>query len=183
MAGMSYLYCLLLLLFLQQAKPTPPSGMPVGDGVYCRQSDGSWTRLQPVSMAGTKTKGMESFIDTAGYTNLSMTAAYKGAHAPIQISATRPDFFVRGVGSPNDAMILQLTMKKDSRELHASSTASSIENKGGFRKSEIRKVTVLVYSDDSFSVTPDEALSAGEYLFVFGYANAAFDFGITAGRH
>ncbi len=171
-----------LFLLLQQAKPAPPAGMPAADGVYCRQSDGSWTQLHSASMAQTKTKGMATFIDTDGYTKMSMTTDYKGAHAPVQISNSRPGFFVRGIGSPNEAMILQLTVKKDSRELHTASTASSIENKGGFKKSEIRKVTVLVYSDESFSVTPDEDLSAGEYLFVFGYANAAFDFGITSGH-
>lgn len=170
---------LLLVLIMQAPKPAPPPGMPVTPGVYFRQGDAQWIKLEPASMADMKSKGMEQFMDTYGYFNLDLTVTYTGAQAAAQIPVPRPVFYVRGVGSSKEAMIVQLTRKKDSRTIRTSSSAATTENKGGFKKQEIQNVTVTVYSDESFSVAPEDDLKPGEYLLVFGYANAGFDFGIS----
>jgi hypothetical protein len=47
------------------------------------------------------------------------------------------------------------------------------------RRTRSGLVTVTVYKDDSFSVTPEQNLQPGEYLLVFGHANTGFDFGIA----
>jgi len=176
--------CLSLLLFLlvQAAKPAPVPGIPAPAGIYYRQADGKWIKLEPPLMADMKTKGMGLFIETAGLSGLGMTAVYRGAHAPVQISDPRPTFYIRGTGSEKDTMIVQLTQKKDSRTLRTSTSSATVDNKGGFSRGEIRKVTCTVYSDGSFSVQPEEDLKSGEYLLVFGYATAGFDFGILASR-
>lgn len=173
---------LLLLVLAQGAKPAPVPGMPAAAGVYYRQGDARWIKLESPAMADMKTRGMGLFIQTDGLSNLGMTAVYRGAQAPVRISDARPTFYVRGAGSAKDAMIVQLTRKKDSRTLQTSSSDATVENKGGFKKEEIHKVTVTAYSDESFSVTPEEALKPGEYLIVFGYATAGFDFGIDLGK-
>jgi hypothetical protein len=176
---MSYL-SLLLFLLMQTAKYPPVAGMPAAAGVYYRQAYAKWIKLEPAPMADMKTKGMGRFIETDGLSNLGMTVVFKGAAASMQISTPQPTFYVRGVGSAKDAIIIQLTRREDSRTIQASSSAASVGNKGGFKKEDIRRVTVIAYSDDSFSATPDEDLKAGEYLLAFAYATAGFDFGILA---
>jgi hypothetical protein len=89
---------------------------------------------------------------------------------------------VRGAGSPGDAVLIQLKRENDTRVFETSSADAAIDNKRGFRKKDIRKTTVVAYSDSCFSVTPDQALKPGEYLLLFGYANAGFDFGIDPGK-
>ena len=174
MSGLS----LLVLLLAQTPKPPPVAGMPAADGVYYRLGYGQWQKLTPAPMADMKTKGMGTFIETEGLTNIGMDVVYKGPRAAVQISDRLPSLYVRGTGPANDVVLVQLTQRKDSRSVHASSAAATLENKGGFRKADIRKVTTTIYTDGSFSVTPEEDLKPGEYLLAFGYATAGYDFGI-----
>lgn len=172
----------LLFLSMQAAKPAPVPGMPEAAGVYFRQDDAQWIKIEPAAMADMKSKGMGDFLDTAGYTNLDVIVTYQGAQAKLQIAAQRPTFYVRGVGSAKDAMIVHLTRKKDNRTVRTASSAATTENRGGFRKEEIEPVTITIYSDDSFSVAPDQDLKPGEYLLAFSYANAGFDFGVNRAK-
>lgn len=173
---------LLLFLLLQAAKPLPVPGMPAEPGVYYLQKEAQWTRIESAPMADMKTKGVGLFLETDGLSGLDITVAYEGANAQVQIPASQPTFYVRGAGAAKDAMIIALTRKKDSRTLKTSSLVATVDNKGGFKKDEIRSVTVVVFSDDSFSVTPEEELKPGEYLLVFGYPSVAFDFGIKGAK-
>jgi hypothetical protein len=167
-----------LLLFLQAAQPAAMPDAPTGPGVYYRQGDGAWVRLQAAPIAEMKTKGMELFIETGGYTDLGMSIVCRGAKASLRIPVPKPTFLVREVGSPKDLILVRLTQKKDRRTFQASSSSATVENKGGFKKGDIHKMAVVPRPDNSFSVTPEEDLHPGEYLLVFGYATASFDFGI-----
>ncbi len=157
-------------------------GMPATPGAYYHQDQTKWIRLEPPSANRSKTKGMGMFIETAGLSNLDMTTIYRGTHAAAQIRDPRPTFYVRDVGSAKDAVIVQLTQKKDSRSVQTSSSDATVENKGGFKKTEIRRVKASVYSDNSFSVTPEDELKPGEYLLAFGNSDVTFDFGVTEGK-
>ena len=75
-------------------------------------------------------------------------------------------------------MLIQLTKQRDSRNFHKSSGDSSVENKVGARKADIRKTAVTVFPEGTFSITPAVDLKPGEYLLVIGEADAGFDFGI-----
>ncbi len=169
----------LLLLLMQAAKPAPVPGMPAAAGVYFRQDDAQWIKLEPAAMADMRSKGMGDFLDTAGYHNLDVTVTYQGVQAKMQIAAQRPIFYVRGVGSAKEATVVHLTRKKDNRTVKTVSSAATTENKGGFTTEEIEPVTVTINTDDSFSVAPDQELKPGEYLLAFSYANAGFDFGVS----
>ena len=171
---------LVLLLLLQAAKSEPPVDMPADAGVYYRQDDGAWTKMNPAKIAEVNAKGVEMFIETGGYTNLGMKGVLMAAGASSRISRPRPTFYVRGAGSPGDAVLIQLKRENDSRVFETSSADAAIDNKGGFRKKDIRKTAVVIYSDSSFSVAPEKALKPGEYLLLFGYANAGYDFGIDS---
>jgi hypothetical protein len=169
----------LLVLVAQAEKPALPPGMPAAPGVYCRQGDLPWTKMESATVSDMKTKGIDTFIRTDGYMNLSMTIIYAGSRAPLQIAAPRPAFYVRGAGVAKDAVIAQLSRAKDSRTLQTASSAGGVDNKLGVKKSELRNSTVTVYADDSFSILPDEDLTPGEYILLFGNANTGYDFGIT----
>jgi hypothetical protein len=162
----------LVLLLLQIAEA------PEAPGVYYRQNDTTWVVLKAAPIAEMKTSGMELFIATGGYTNLGMSIVCRGPEASLRIASPKPVFFVRGVGSAEDAFLVRLTQKKDRRTFRTSSSAASVENKGGFKRENIQRTAVTMNPDKSFLVTPEEDLKPGEYMFVFGYATAGFDFGI-----
>jgi hypothetical protein len=166
----------LLLLLLQAAKPAPD--IPASPGAYLRSGDSQWTRIEPASLADTRTKGMDLFLQTGGFYNPDITIVFRGARAPLQISVPRPTFYIRGIGSARDALIVQVTSRKDSRTLQTSASAVATDNKGGFRKKEIQSATVTIYADDSFSIEPDKDLKSGEYLLLLSLTHVGFDFGI-----
>jgi len=178
----------LVALFLMQAKPqsqttkpaAPDQSMPEGNGVYLREGTSGWIKLERAKMADSKAHGMGHFIDTNGMTRLSVTLSYGGAQAKVQISASKPTFFVRGTGASQEALIVQLARKKDSRETKINSTEATFDNKMGFKRGEIRRVTTSALSKGSFTVTPDEGLKPGEYLLVLGGDDTVFDFGVRS---
>jgi hypothetical protein len=169
---------LLLFLLVQYAKPAGLSDFPTASGVYYRQGDAMWIPLQPASMGKMTTKGMELFVETGGYNNLGMSLVCRGAKAVLRIPAPKPTFFVRASGSPQDAMLIRLSQKKDTRFFDASSANVSVENKAGFKPNDMRRVAVTEYPDHSFTLTPEKDLNPGEYLLVFGSTASGFDFGI-----
>jgi hypothetical protein len=161
--------------------PAVPGTLPAGAGVYYHQSEATWITLARPVMAATKTEGMEHFLDTYGWSNLNRTIVFEGAAAAIRIPDTKPTFYVRDVGSAQDVLIAQLTRKKDTREIQASSTNASVNNKEGFKRGNVYRVTAIALSKDLYSVTPEQTLKPGEYLLVFGHAETSFEFGVQAG--
>jgi hypothetical protein len=168
----------LLLLLFQATEPAAKAAFPASSGVYYRQNEANWVGLHPAPVAEMKIKGMELFVETGGYSNLGMRIECRGAKAVLRVPIPRPTFFVREVGSSKDVMLVRLTQKKDKRVFQTSSLNATVENKGGFRKGDIKKMAVAMNPDNSFCVTPEEDLQPGEYLLVFGYATAGYDFGI-----
>jgi hypothetical protein len=73
---------------------------------------------------------------------------------------------------------LQFEQKKKSRTIHASPSDASVDNRSGFKKGAIRKLEVVPFPDQSFSVAPLEDLKAGEYLLILGRTTTVYDFGI-----
>jgi hypothetical protein len=168
----------LLWLVVQLTKAAPVPGMPAQEGVYYHPDQAKWVHLARAPVADTETHGLGTYIETDGLTNLETRIVCRGAHASLRISNPRPTFYVRGIGSSNDMMLVQLARKKDSRTIRTSSSDSTVTNKGGFRRADIRKLQLTEYADGSFSATPEEDLKKGEYLLVFGSATRGFDFGI-----
>jgi hypothetical protein len=156
--------------------------VPATPGVYYRLNDTKWVSLQPAPIDEMKVRGMELFVETGGYTNVGLNVVCLGAKASMRISVPKPIFFVRGTGSAKDVILVRLIQKKDGRTFKMSHEAATVENKGGFKKANIHKTVITVNPDNSFSLTPEESLKPGEYLLVFGYATAGFDFGIDQGK-
>jgi hypothetical protein len=167
----------------QVSKPSPPPpGLPAAAGVYYRQHDTQWIKVDPAPKGDSKMKGMNVFLQTEGLAGLNMSFEYWGAYAALQIPEKRPVFLARGTGTAQAALIVRLTPKDHNRLVQTTSSDMTAENKGGFKKKDIRKVRTAVFSDGSFSITPIEDLQPGEYILVFGNANNAFDFGISPAK-
>ena len=164
----------------QEAKPDAPAGLPERAGVYYPQGPEKWIRLDPAFVDDSKVKGMNAYLQTEGLTGLNMDYVYLGVSAPLQLSERRPTFYVREVGAPQYGQIVQLTQRKENRTVHTASTEVSVGNRGGFKRGEIRPVTITALSDGSFSIVPVSELKPGEYLLALGTAVTGFDFGITA---
>jgi len=169
---------ILLWFAIQLTKAAPVPGLPADEGVYYCPDDAKWIHLAPAPVADTKTRGLGTYIDTEGLTNLAVSIVCRGSQASLRISNPKPTFYVRGVGPSSDMMLVQLTRRKDSRIIHTSSVDSTVTNKEGFRRTDVRKLQLTEYADGSFSATPEENLKKGEYLLVFGNASSSFDFGI-----
>jgi hypothetical protein len=176
------LLCFLLVWVSASAAQTPaiPGDPPAAAGVYCRQGESGWITLARAVVADTRTQGMERFLDTHGWSNLNRTIVFRGATSSVRIPDRRPTFYVRGIGSAGDVLIAELKKKEDTREIQASSTNASVNNKEGFKRGNIYRVTAVPLAKDFFRVTPEEDLKPGEYLLVFGHADNAFDFGILS---
>ena len=173
---MSY-FALFIFLF-QMSQPAIVTDLPNSPGVYYRQADKNWIALQKAPVSRTKTKGLDLFAETGGYTNLGVDVVCEGAKASTRIPAPKPRFYVRGLEPSEDVTLVRLSQKENSRTFHISSGNANVENKQGFRKADIRKVVVSKYPDGIFSVTPESDLRPGEYLLVIGSPENSFDFGI-----
>lgn len=188
----------LLLLLLQPASPAPQlslAGMPAGDGVYYRKGankdadkgadkGAEWIRVRPASILEMKTKGLENFVDTGGYTDFTMDISLRGARASLRVRDERPVFYVRGVDAKNakNALLLRLEQKKGKRVSSAAFSSASVDNKGGFKQDATTRTVVATHPEGVISLTPEGRLVPGEYLLVFSYATAGFDFGVDAGE-
>jgi hypothetical protein len=179
---MNMIFSVSIFLLLQSSKPAGMPEIPEASGIYYLQNDVHWIRLQPASIEKMKTKGLEQFVETGGYTNLGMNIICRGAKAALRLTVAQPIFFVRAAGSSKDAMLIRLAQKNDARTFYISSINFSAENKGGFNKGDIRKLAVTEFPDHTFSLAPEGKLSPGEYLIVFGSATSGFDFGIDKTR-
>jgi hypothetical protein len=183
---LSFVACFLIVSIMralpQEARPAPPPGMPAAAGVYYLQGPGKWVKLDPAFVDESKIRGMGAYMQTEGLTGLNLNYVYLGISAPLQLSEPRPVFYVRGVGSVQEVQLVRLSQGKENRTVRTSSTEVSVGNKGGFKRSEIRQVAAVVFSDGSFSATPEQDLKSGEYLLALGSAMKGFDFGSTAGK-
>jgi len=171
-----------LILFLAQAvESVSPPPVPEAPGIYYLQQT-KWIPLQPAVVADANAKGMELFVYTGGYTDLGMNVACKGARAAIRIRDAKPVFHVRDIGSVQDAMLIRMTRKKDSRVFKTSFSNVTVDNKGGFDKRDVFNLSGSDEPGGVISLSPEKSLPPGEYLLVFGNASKAYDFGIDKSK-
>jgi len=166
------------LLLLQVAQPGAVSGIPSSPGVYYQNAGGNWVSFPKAPISHSKLSGTGLFVETGGYTNLGTDVICAGAKASTRVPGPRPTLYVRGVGSAEDVILIHLTKKKTTRTFYKSSANSTVENKVGANKSDIRRTVVNALAEGIFSIAPDVDLKLGEYLLVIGDPENSFDFGI-----
>jgi hypothetical protein len=156
--------------------------LPTSAGIYLLVDSAEWIKLLPAPIEESQIKNTDVFLATAGQLPLNMTFAYSGGEAPFRTAESRPTFYIRGIEGAVDALIVRLSKQKDQRTARITSTDAGVGNKAGFRRKQIRPVSVVPISAGLFSVMPEAPLERGEYVLVFGSPNTAFDFGIDAAR-
>jgi len=167
---------LLLLFQVDTSAFLPVSDKPGGVWLF---SDGVWVPLPPAPVAETKTKGLDSYIYTGGYTNLDMDVSFAGSKAVLRISDRKPVFMaVHQENDDFDPVLIRLEKKKNRRICRTRPSSASAGNKQGFRKQDIIRTVLTVNPDKSFTVRPDQPLKPGEYLLVTGSLAQGRDFGV-----
>jgi hypothetical protein len=169
---------LMILFVFQAVSPAAILDAPEPPGIYVRQNNAAWIKLQPAQVIESKTKGLAAYVQTDGYTNLNVSGAYRGAKASLRISDYKPVFFVRETGSSKNFTVIRLESKKDRRTFQAAPSAATMDNKLGFRKIDIVKMVIVAQSGHSFSATPEDVLKPGEYLMIFDSITSGYDFGM-----
>jgi hypothetical protein len=116
---------------------------------------------------------------------------FRGSHSPVQLSTNRPHFrLVCGFRAtvpllllcgptqhPSDLIIVRLDEKSGRREARTVS-GSMFGGRSGFDSKKTTTATTVKRDDDSWEVSPDQDLGAGEYLITTGIQPQGFDFGI-----
>ena len=175
------------LLFLLQASVAIPPVSPsdtVSDVtvkvITCYFKDGdNWALMHPASVRGANTRGFDMFIYTGGYTDLGMDVTFDNPKAPLRILSKTPEFMIHSTGDDEvEPVLVRLQKKKDRRVCRAKLSATAVDNRYGFHKSDIVRITVTVNSDNSVLVRPEQRLKAGEYLLVLDAPASGWDFGI-----
>ena len=119
------------------------------------------------------------FIYTGGYTDLGMDVTFDSPKASLRILSKTPAFMVHSTGDDKpEPVLVRLQRKKDRRVCRAKLSATAVDNRYGFRKSDIVRTTVTVNPDNSVLVRPEQRLKAGEYLLVSDAPASGCDFGI-----
>ena len=175
-----------LLFLLQIPVSVPPVSPPdtVSDAsakiTVCYFKDGdNWTPMQPASAGGANTRGFDMFIYTGGYTDLGMDVTFAAPKAPLRILSKTPVFMISTThDSTSEPVLVRLQKKKDRRVCRAKLSATAVDNRYGFRKSDIVRTIVTVNPDNSVLVRPEQRLKAGEYLLVSDAPASGCDFGI-----
>ncbi len=167
--------------------PVPARNAPEAAGVYYWQPQRGWIKLDHAKVEDSRTRGMGRFMDTDGLSGIDVTESYLGARATLRIADSSPVFYVRATvpfkEALQNAIIVELTPRKTSREAHISSTIAGIGNREGYKRGEVRRVLVTQLTKDSYSLRPQQELKSGEYLLVLSQADNAFDFGVEPATH
>jgi hypothetical protein len=183
---MNFRICLflMLVLFAVHLCHASDSSVPEGSGVFYLHKhghqDAEWIMLDPAAVEENRSRGLENYLRTGGYTHLRMSVAYKGATSPVSITASKPTFFIRDVASPDDLLIVRLAREKDRRVIRTTPDAATIDNKAGFRPDTVFRLNIDKTREGILAATPEEPLPSGEYLLVVNAAVSAYDFTISA---
>ena len=189
------LFSLMLIPLSTLAQGVAPAQQPNGQGtepaepgVYYKSPTG-FVKLEQIMMAGGGAKHTGKMF-VPGLTP-QMVYTFRGAHSPIQLSETKPTFYIRQNPymasvpghSERDIVIVRFDTKKDHRELQVTSGSSAFTLKSGFSKERTPEITTTHISDSEFTVIPTQDLVPGEYLLTFGGSGATgYDFGIPKGK-
>ncbi|MBN2337281.1 MAG: hypothetical protein JXP48_01975 [Acidobacteria bacterium] len=167
-----------LLLLLGSALAAGLEKAPAEEGVYLLRGDAEWVKLEPAPVAGTRIRGLETFIESGGYTRFFVDTALEGAKAARRTTDRLPRFFCRGPFSPADILIVRLTPQGGGRLSRTSPGAASMTNKPGFPQGDLVRLRTSAHDDGSFLAVPEDPLPPGEYLLVTDDIGSGRDFGV-----
>jgi hypothetical protein len=154
-------------------KTTPSSSTPTDTGVNSRgvfaQSGAEWKQIEEVSSIEVRNVGNISSAVTMGIKEVRIVCVFRGEKAELQLNNPRPVFQLAGLGaSARDVYIVSMRLNPDRRDLEMGRSGLIKKLSYGFRKRDVRDVSVKRLGDDLLEVTPKEDLEPGEYIMVLG---------------
>ena len=190
---------------------SPDWRMPHPAGIYLYKGEGGsaqMARIDPTTANQTKTGGMLGYMMTGGLVSIKMKSVIPNAHARVNGSAARPEFyfyfdeantslshgantgsFLAGpavtITSPNEFSLVRFDVKDNRREARVGSF-----NIAG-SKSGIMDKDRIAFSYDRvgpgvFRVKPDTDLAPGEYGFLYsmsaGSTSGMYSGGVMSAR-
>ena len=137
-------------------------------GVFA-QSGAEWKRIEEVSSIEVRNVGNISSAVTMGIKEVRVICVFRGEKAEVQLDNPRPVFRIAGISaSTRDVYIVAMRLNPDRRDLEMGRSGLIKKLSYGFRKRDVRDVTVKRLGDDLLEVTPKENLEPGEYIMVLG---------------
>ena len=125
-----------------RAGPASPPDLPAAAGVYYRQGEAGWVYARAGRHGGHQDPGHGSVPRYLRVVKSQPDHGVSRARSqPSGFLDQKPVFYVRGVGTAQDVLIVQLAKKKDTREIQASSTNASVNNKEGFKRGSLYRVS------------------------------------------
>ena len=154
-------------------RTTPNSPTPAETGFSSRgvfaQIGAEWKRIEEVSSIEVRNVGNISSAVTMGIKEVRVVCVFRGEKAELQLDNPKPVFRIAGFGaSTRDVYIVAMRLNPDRRDLEMGRSGLIKKLSYGFRKRDVRDVTVKRLGDDLLEVTPKENLEPGEYIMVLG---------------
>ena len=154
-------------------RSTPNSSTPKETGISSRgvfaQSGAEWKRIEEISSIEVRNVGNISSAVTMGIKEVRVICVFRGEKAELQLDNQKPVFRIAGTGaSARDVYIVAMRLNPDRRDLEMGRSGLIKKLSYGFRKRDVRDVTVKRLDDDLLEVTPKENLELGEYIMVLG---------------
>ena len=193
------------------ARPGSVTATPAADKPVARRDPGIYVDtgaspdplvpLEPTVFSQGKTGGMLSSVLTYGIKKVKLRAIVRSPSANIRTRNQRPTFYfyfadkssgpggfggwLSAATSPNEFVLVQMTEKRDSRELVVGEVGSFGANAGTCSEDSV-PVKVERLEPGVYRVTPTEDLGPGEFCFFYAAAQTApggtagklFDFGV-----
>jgi hypothetical protein len=154
-------------------------GYAAREGIFYDPGNSPWIELSKAQALESKAGNIDKYLMTAGLSGLNATHIYSKEHADIQIKETKPTFHLCGSLESKDAIIVQLTRRQDSRSIQTNSGEASSDNRMGYRRSDLFRVSLSAEPSGCISAKADLELKPGEYLLSVGSSPSAYDFGIA----
>jgi hypothetical protein len=151
-------------------------GMPKNPGVYYKL-DEKFVFLEKANINEKTKGGMGMALNPFG-SSLKKHLIFEGPEAPIQITESKPVFYVFGLNiSPRTVKIYILEQKKKTREVIAYSE-NVMGDESGPKSDKLVKVVATRSPDGFITITPADDLSSGEYALDILGNNPEYDFGV-----
>jgi len=195
------------------AKEAPPKESPAPDpndpksphdgGIYWlpkERRDKAMVQMEPSVYSAGKSTGMFKMAMTYGMSKAKWKAAVRDPRAKLRISESVPEFwfyfeekshglsnsgFSSGASSPNEFILARMEQKGKERELVVGELGA-FGASTGTRSKDVVELTFVKVASGTYRVTPNQAITPGEYCFFYAGTNMAmgatggklFDFGI-----
>ena len=165
---------------LAQTVTPEAEGLPPLRGVYFHTTAG-WIGL-PTNPLMPMENGTAKWL--LGFGHSDAVADFRGPHAAVQTSQTKPTFYLRDIPQTSGLFLVKVTQKTEHRELKMPVSGNFVEW-AHLRSSDLIPIETHHAADNVTALTPRDNLKPGEYAIVTAFdpnvdlIRAMFDFGVN----